>query len=68
MSIMNALQNNKLQGTTSFNESAATISAEEISRSAKPIGTFSGSTDFVLRFRNGELVAENTGDQGGGQN
>jgi hypothetical protein len=65
---MNALQNNKQQGTASFKESAVTISTEEISRSAKPIGTFSGSTDFVLRFRKGELVAENTGDQGGGQN
>jgi hypothetical protein len=35
---------------------------------AKPIGTFGGVTDFILRFRKGELTAADTGDQGGGQN
>jgi hypothetical protein len=33
-----------------------------------PIGTFAGSQEFILRIRNGEPVAANTGDQGGGQN
>jgi hypothetical protein len=33
-----------------------------------PIGTFGGSQDFVLRIRNGNPTAANTGDQGGGQN
>jgi hypothetical protein len=33
----------------------------------KPVGAFGGSKDFILRFRNGELVAADTGDQGGGQ-
>jgi hypothetical protein len=65
---VNALQNNKQQATACLKETPVTIPAVELSRLAKPIGTFSGSTDFVLRFRNGKLVAENTGDQGGGQN
>jgi hypothetical protein len=33
-----------------------------------PIGTFAGSQEFILRIRNGDPVAANTGDQGGGQN
>jgi hypothetical protein len=33
-----------------------------------PVGTFSGSRDFVLRIRNGKPIPANTGDQGGGQN
>jgi hypothetical protein len=33
-----------------------------------PIGTFAGSQEFILRICNGEPVAANTGDQGGGQN
>ena len=33
-----------------------------------PIGSFAGSEDFVIRIRNGKLVAADTGDQGGGQN
>jgi hypothetical protein len=35
---------------------------------AKSVGTFGGPTDLILRFRNGEPVAADTGDQGGGQN
>jgi hypothetical protein len=34
----------------------------------KPVGSFAGSQDFVLRIRNGKLVAADTGEQGGGQN
>jgi len=33
-----------------------------------PIGSFAGSQDFLIRIRNGKLVAADTGDQGGGQN
>jgi hypothetical protein len=43
-------------------------SVVDLMKMAKPIGTFSGVTDFILRFRNGELTAADTGDQGGGQN
>jgi hypothetical protein len=35
---------------------------------AKPVGSFAGATDLVLRLHEGELVATDTGDQGGGQN
>jgi hypothetical protein len=68
MSIMNALQINQQQGTSRPKDSPATISAVDLMRMAKPIGTFAGSTDFVVRFRNGELFAADTGEQGGGQN
>lgn len=34
----------------------------------KPVGSFGNMTDLVLRFRGGQLVAADTGDQGGGQN
>jgi hypothetical protein len=33
-----------------------------------PIGSFAGAQDFLVRIRNGKLVAADTGDQGGGQN
>lgn len=65
---MNALQNEQNQVTNRPKNSPATISAVDLMRMAKPIGTFGGSTDFILRFRKGQLVAADTGDQGGGQN
>jgi hypothetical protein len=34
----------------------------------KPRGTFAGTIDSVVRTRDGEMVAADTGDQGGGQN
>jgi hypothetical protein len=43
-------------------------SVVDLMKMAKPIGSFGGVTDYILRFRNGELTAGNTGDQGGGQN
>jgi hypothetical protein len=33
-----------------------------------PIGSFAGPQDFLIRIRKGDLVAADTGDQGGGQN
>ena len=35
---------------------------------AKPMGTFAGKGDFVLRIHEGTVAPANTGDQGGGQN
>jgi hypothetical protein len=35
---------------------------------AKPIGTFAGEGDFILRIHDGKVVPADTGDQGGGQN
>ena len=40
----------------------------DLLKTRTPIGTFAGPQDFVIRIRNGKLVAANTGDQGGGQN
>jgi hypothetical protein len=65
---MNALQNDQKQVTNRPKDSPAPISGVELMRKAKAIGTFGGSTDFILRFRKGELVAADTGDQGKGQN
>jgi hypothetical protein len=67
---MNALQKEQKQVTSHSKDSRATVSlsAVDLKRTAKPIGTFAGSKDSILRFRNGESVAANTGDQGGGQN
>jgi hypothetical protein len=67
-SVMNTLQNDQKQVTDRPKGSAATISGVELMKIAKPIGAFGGSKDFILRARNGELVAADTGDQGGGQN
>ena len=66
--VMNTLENDQKQVTARPKRSAATISGVELMKMAEPIGAFGGSKDFVLRFRNGELVASDTGDQGGGQN
>ena len=42
--------------------------AFDLEKNAKPIGTFAGSPAFIVRMRDGILVAADTGDQGGGQN
>ena len=34
----------------------------------EPRGTFAGTVDLIVRTRDGEVVAADTGDQGGGQN
>jgi hypothetical protein len=44
------------------------FSLEQLKAMGIPIGTFGGSHDFVVRIRNGALVAANAGTQGGGQN
>ncbi|MBV8279677.1 MAG: hypothetical protein JO170_31035 [Verrucomicrobia bacterium] len=35
---------------------------------AKPVGTFAGEGDFILRIHDGNVITANTGEQGGGQN
>lgn len=40
----------------------------EILALCKPVGTFGGSEDLLLRIRNGYVIAADNGDQGGGQN
>jgi hypothetical protein len=65
---MNALQNDQKQVIYRPKDSPPAISGAELMRKSKFVGTFGGPTDLILRFRNGELVAEDTGDQGAGQN
>jgi len=33
-----------------------------------PVGSFAGTLERIIRIRNGQAVAADTGDQGGGQN
>ena len=67
---MNAVQNDQKSepGTSYPKDSPITNSTAGLLKMAKPLGAFAGSKDFILRFRNGELVVADTGDQGGGQN
>ena len=44
------------------------LAAIDLLKTRTPIGGFAGSQDFLIRIRNGKLVAADTGDQGGGQN
>jgi len=62
---MNALQNDQKQVTSDSKDSTAKPSPFELMKKGKSIGPFG---DLILRFRNGELVPADTGDQGGGQN
>jgi hypothetical protein len=65
---MNIQQTEKNPATSGFTGRAPTTSRPELSGAVKPVGTFGGSIDFILRIRNGKAVAADTGDQGGGQN
>jgi hypothetical protein len=62
---MNAVQNDQHQVGHGQKESPNTTSVSELLKMAQPLGPCG---DLVLKFRNGELVAADTGDQGGGQN
>jgi hypothetical protein len=65
---MKAVQNDQKPGTSYPKDSPIANSTAALMKMAKRIGDFAGSTDFILRFRNGKLVAADTGEQGGGQN
>ena len=67
---MKALQNDQEPpaGPGYAKESPVTDTIVGLMRTAKPIGVFAGPTDFVIRLRHGEIIAPNSGDQGGGQN
>jgi hypothetical protein len=40
----------------------------EVLALCKPVGTFAGTEDLILRVRNGQVVAVDSGEQGDGQN
>jgi hypothetical protein len=65
---MNAVQNDQKPGTSYPKDSPIPNSTTTLMRMAKPVGAFAGSKDLILRFRDGELIVADTGDQGGGQN
>ena len=65
---MSVQQEDQKPKTNNQNEAPLTASIARLVTMMKPIGTFAGREDFTLRIRNGELVAGDTGDQGGGQN
>jgi hypothetical protein len=65
---MNALQNDKRLEPSGPKGPPSVNSPVDLIRMAKPVGTFAGTTDFILRSRKGVLVPSDTGDQGGGQN
>jgi hypothetical protein len=65
---MNTLQKDQKPRTSQPKGSPIPESVADLMKMAKPIGTFGGVTDFILRFRKGEFTAADTGDQGGGQN
>jgi hypothetical protein len=48
--------------------SVKTMTLDEVLALGTAVGTFGGSTDILLRIRNGKPVAANVGAQGGGQN
>ena len=61
---MNVLPNDQKRRTGDPEESPFTISTANLVTMGKPIGTFAGSEDFIIRIRNGKLVTADTGDQG----
>jgi hypothetical protein len=65
---MDVQQIEKNLATRGLANRAATATPPEFAGAVKPVGTFGGSIDFILRIRNGKPVAADTGDQGGGQN
>jgi len=65
---MNVLENAKRLGTGEPRRSPLVNALIDLTSMAKPVGTFAGTADFILRLRKGMLIPSDTGDQGGGQN
>jgi hypothetical protein len=65
---MNTEPISKPPTTTDDSKFSKTMSLEALAATGIPIGTFAGTTDMVVRIRNGKPIAANTGGQGGGQN
>jgi hypothetical protein len=67
---MNTIGGNETAGANQSQnqESVPAVNEGTLETLSKPIGTFAGVTDRIIRVRNGGPVAADTGDQGGGQN
>jgi hypothetical protein len=65
---MNTEQISKPSATTDGTKLSKMISLEELMAIGTPSGTFAGTTDIVIRLRNGKPIATNAGGQGAGQN
>jgi len=61
---MNVQPNDQKRRSGDPEESSFTISTANLVTVGKPIATFAGSEDFIVRIRNGILVTADTGDQG----
>jgi hypothetical protein len=68
--VMNTIDGNLAAGSTQSQqqESVAAVNKSILESLSKPVGTFAGITDGILRIRDGRPTAMDTGDQGGGQN
>jgi hypothetical protein len=49
-------------------ENALGSAGQRIEQTSRPVGTFAGPADALVRTREGHVVPQDTGDQGGGQN
>jgi len=68
--IMNTTDGNLAASSnqSQMQESAPAVNKLALESLSKPIGTFGGITDQILRVRHGQAISADTGDQGGGQN
>jgi len=68
--VMNTTDDNLAAGSdqSQKHESVPVINNSALESLSKPIGTFGGTTDRIIRVRSGEAIPADTGDQGGGQN
>jgi hypothetical protein len=64
---MNIQKNIQTQTQTNERQHSS-LHAPDLSKLRQPVGSFAGSQDYVVRIRDGQFVAADTGDQGGGQN
>ena len=54
--------------THQHREHRRTDSSERLEFIRVPVGSFAGTLERIIIVRDGEVVAADTGDQGGGQN
>ena len=70
ITIMNTIGRNEAAGAnqSQTQEPVPAVNELALESLSKPIGTFAGVTDRIIRVRNDRPIAADTGDQGGGQN
>jgi hypothetical protein len=68
MVIMNTLRNDPIVLAEPEKRGFAADSSKKSEFISVPVGSFAGTLERVIRIRNGQPVAADTGDQGAGQN